>query len=194
MKVIYQNVEYLEILLIAIAEAMDCLAVSVSCGITMKEFTKRDALMMATFFGGFQGGMTLVGWLSATNFAGYIGAFDHWVAFGLLVIIGAHMIKEGVENKEESETFNIRKLRVLVFLSLATSIDSVALGVTFAFLQEPMVVPILTISIMAFLFTIIGSGLGKKLGHLFGSRMEIIGGIILIGLGIKIVLEHSFFV
>jgi len=177
--------------LTAIADAMDCLAVSISCGMTMRDFNRRDALLMAIFFGLFQGGMTFVGWLGGVGFAGSIETIDHWIAFGLLAFLGAHMIKEGMEHKQECQTFNIRKMRVLVMLSVATSIDALAIGVTYAFLQMSIWIPVLLIGAMAFLFTIFGSAIGKKAGHYFGNRMEIIGGIILIGLGLKILLEHT---
>lgn len=183
--------DYLTIILTAVGLAMDCLAVSISCGITMNEFNRRDAVMLAIFFGGFQGGMALLGWLGGTGFAGQIEFIDHWIAFGLLAIIGGKMIKEGMEKKQECETFNIRKMKVLIVLSIATSIDALAIGITYAFLQTPILIPVLLIGIMSFLFAIMGSTLGKKLGQFFGNRMEIIGGIILISLGIKILLEHT---
>lgn len=193
MKNICQIVDYVTIILTAIGLAMDCLAVSISCGITMGDFNRKDAAILAVFFGAFQGGMAFLGWLGGTGFAEYIENIDHWVAFGLLAIIGGKMIKEGLEQKEECETFNIRKFKVLIILSIATSIDALAIGITYAFLQTPILVPVLLIGIMSFVFAIIGSTLGKKLGHIFGNRMEVIGGIILIGLGIKILLEHTVF-
>ncbi len=183
----------LTIILTAIGLAMDCLAVSISCGITMNEFNCKDAVILAIFFGGFQGGMALLGWIGGTGFADQIENIDHWVAFGLLAIIGGKMIKEGMEQKSECETFNIRKMRVLIILSIATSIDALAIGITYAFLQTPIIIPVLLIGIMSFLFAIIGSILGKRLGQFFGNHMEIIGGIILIGLGCKILVEHLYF-
>ncbi|MCK5309606.1 MAG: manganese efflux pump, partial [Thermoplasmata archaeon] len=136
----------------AIGLAMDCLAVSISCGITMNEFNRRDAIVLAIFFGGFQGGMALLGWLGGMGFAEQIESIDHWIAFGLLTIIGGKMIKEGMEQKSQCETFNIRKIRVLVILSIATSIDALAIGITYAFLQTPIFIPVLLIGIMSFVF------------------------------------------
>ena len=191
MEKICRSMDYPIIILTAIGLAMDCLAVSISCGITMHDFNHRDALIMAIFFGAFQGGMALLGWLGGTGFADQIESIDHWAAFGLLSIIGGKMIREGLEQKSESETFNIRRFRVLITLSIATSIDALAIGITYAFLQTPILIPVLFIGIMSFMFAIFGSMLGKKLGQYFGNRMEIIGGIILIGLGIKILIEHT---
>ena len=183
--------DYLTIILTAMGLAMDCLAVSISCGITMNELNRKDAVVLAIFFGGFQGGMAFLGWLGGMGFAEQIESVDHWVAFGLLALIGGKMIKDGMEQKSECESFNIRKIKVLVILSIATSIDALAIGITYAFLQTPILIPVLLIGIMSFIFAIIGSTMGKRLGQFFGNRMEIIGGIILICLGIKILLEHT---
>ncbi|MCK4758362.1 MAG: manganese efflux pump, partial [Thermoplasmata archaeon] len=130
------------------------------------------------------------GWLGASSFASIVESVDHWIAFILLLIIGLKMIKEGLE-EEESPGMNHRNIKILLLLSVATSIDSLAIGVSFAFLGISIIVPVIIICIMSFIFAFAGTFVGKRAGDLFGSKMEIIGGIILIGLGVKILLEHT---
>jgi putative Mn2+ efflux pump MntP len=182
--------DYLTITLTAIGLAMDCFAVSMSCGIVMKDFNRRDALTLGLFFGGFQAMMAFLGWLGGTGFAGHIESIDHWIAFALLLIIGAKMIHEGLEKDEECANLDIRNLRVLLVLSMATSIDALAIGISYAFLEVEIVVPVILIGLVSLIFAIAGSTLGKNMGERFGKRMEIIGGIILIMLGLKILIEH----
>jgi len=181
----------LTVMLTAIGLAMDCLAVSMSCGITMNNFGRRDALRLGIFFGGFQSMMALLGWLGGTGFSGRIEAFDHWIAFGLLLIIGLKMIHEAFGDEDDCKNLDIRNLRILIVLSIATSIDALAIGISYAFLHMPIIMPVILIGLVSLIFAITGSTLGKRLGERFGKRMEIIGGIILIGLGIKILAEHT---
>ncbi len=180
------------ILLTAIGLAMDCLAVSLSCGIVLPGFERRDALRLGLFFGGFQGLMFFLGWAGGTTFADYIGAVDHWIAFILLLVIGLKMIREGLENDFECANLDIRNLKVIITLSIATSIDALAIGISYALLDIAILVPTLVIALASFGFAFAGGTFGCKLGERFGKRMEILGGIILIGLGLKILLEHLF--
>ena len=182
--------DYFTTTLTAIGLAMDCFAVSMSCGIVMKDFTKKDALRLGIFFGGFQAIMAFLGWLGGMGFAGYIESVDHWIAFILLLIIGAKMIHEGLEENEECANLNIRNLKILLVLSVATSIDALAIGISYAFLEVDIIVPVIMIGLASLLFAVMGSMFGKKLGSKFGKRIEIVGGLILIGLGIKIIAEH----
>jgi putative Mn2+ efflux pump MntP len=169
---------------------MDCLAVSLSCGIIMPGFGRRDALMLGIFFGGFQAGMLVLGWAGGSAFAGFVGTFAHWIAFGLLLLIGLKMIHEGMEDDNECANLDIRNPRVLIILSVATSIDSLAVGVSYAVLKIGIWLPALVIGAISFAFAFAGGSFGCRLGERFGKRMEILGGIILIGLGLKILLEH----
>ena len=180
----------LEITLIAIGLAMDCLAVSISSAVTIKDIKLSDGVRVGIFFGAFQGGMAFIGWLGASSFASLVESVDHWIAFFLLAIIGIKMIKEGLEG-EESSGMNHRNMKVLLLLSVATSIDSLAIGVSFAFLGISIIMPVIMICVMSFIFAFAGTFIGKKAGDMLGGRMEIIGGLILIGLGVKILLEHT---
>jgi putative Mn2+ efflux pump MntP len=185
--------DYPIVIMIAIGLAMDCFAISMSCGLTLKDFNKFDALKIGIFFGGFQSGMALLGWFGGIGFAGIIKSIDHWVAFVLLILIGCKMIYEAIKGDDDKKNFNVRNLRILIILSIATSIDALAIGISFALLNFSMVVPIIIIGIISFLLAILGSYLGDKLGHLLGRRFEIIGGIILIIIGFKILIEHIYF-
>lgn len=186
----------IEILLIAIGLAMDCFAISISCGILIKDLGRRDALKVGAFFGGFQGMMVLIGWVIGSGFAAFIENVDHWIAFALLCIIGGKMIIESFEEEKDSASFNIRSLKVILLLSVATSIDALAIGVGFAFLGfegAAIAVPIIMIALMSFAFGFAGCMLGKKAGEKLGSKVEALGGLILILIGVKILLEHLFF-
>jgi putative Mn2+ efflux pump MntP len=169
---------------------MDCFAVSMSCGIVMKDFGRNDALRLGLAFGGFQAMMTFLGWLGGTGFANHIDSIDHWIAFVLLLIIGVKMVHEGLEKEEECDNLDIRNLRVLLVLSVATSIDALAIGISYAFLEAEILMPVIIIGFASLAFAIAGSTIGKRLGSRFGKRMEIVGGIILILLGLKILIEH----
>jgi putative Mn2+ efflux pump MntP len=183
--------DYLTTTLTAIGLAMDCLAVSMSCGIVMRDFNRRDALRLGVFFGGFQAMMAFLGWLGGTGFAGHIESIDHWIAFVLLLIIGVKMVHEGLEKENECANLDIRNMKVLLTLSIATSIDALAIGISYAFLEVDIIMPVIMIGLVSLVFALAGAGLGRKLGERFGKRMEIIGGLILIGLGIKILVEHT---
>ncbi|MFO7619449.1 MAG: manganese efflux pump [Thermoplasmata archaeon] len=177
--------------LTAIGLAMDCLAVSLSCGIVMPDFEKRDALRLGLFFGGFQAMMFVLGWAGGTGFASYIEAVDHWIAFILLLVIGLKMMREGLQNDSECANLNIRNIRVLVVLSIATSIDALAIGISYAILDIQIIVPAMAIGLASLALAFLGGTFGRRLGERFGKRMEIVGGIILILLGIKILAEHT---
>ena len=183
--------DHLVIFLTALGLAMDCLAVSLSCGIVMQDFGRRDALRLGVFFGGFQGGMTVLGWAGGLTFAGYIEAVDHWFAFVLLAMIGAKMMFEGFQDKQECSNLDIRKLKVLVILSVATSIDALAVGISYALIDVNIAWSSFVIGLASFCLAWVGGTFGSRLGERFGKRMEIVGGVILIGLGLKILLEHT---
>lgn len=177
-------------LLIGIALAMDCFAVSLAIGTTTKTKLLNTALIIAFCFGAFQAGMTLIGWAAGTGLTGLIAGFDHWVAFLLLAIIGAKMIHEGLENEDEEEPISGLRFVPVMILSLATSIDALAVGVSFAFLHESVLVPALIIGLVAFIFSCAGVLSGMRLKTVLGKRIEIIGGLILILIGLNILVSH----
>jgi putative Mn2+ efflux pump MntP len=150
-------------------------------------------LLIALFFGGFQALMPVLGWASGLQLANFMGQWAPWVAFLLLCLIGARMIYEGFQHPEKEDTCAIFSLRELLILSVATSIDAFAVGVTFAFLDISLLQPVIIIGLVTFLLSLLGVYIGKQVGHLFESKMEIVGGIILIGIGSKILLENLLF-
>lgn len=179
----------LEILLSAICLAMDAFAVSVCKGLSMKKIEWKKAIIIALYFGTFQALMPLIGYFLGTTFEQYITNLDHWVAFILLGAIGANMIKEALWGDEEELNDSV-DFKTMIVLSIATSIDALALGITFAFLKVNMVLATLIIGIVTFIICLIGVKIGNKFGSQYGKKAEIFGGIILIILGTKILLEH----
>ena len=180
--------DFISTLLIAIALAMDAFSVSLTKGFTLKKITKSQVLWFAIFFGGFQAFMPVLGWLGGIQLEWLITTFAPWVAFILLLLIGSNMIRESFSNDEEdsSDKFSFKELTLL---AIATSIDAFAVGITYAVLKTDILIPIIMIGVTAFIFTIIGLYLGKKIGNYFGDKFEILGGVILILLGVKILLE-----
>jgi putative Mn2+ efflux pump MntP len=169
--------------------AMDAFAVSISSSITLKEIKWKHALKFGLFFGVFQAGMPLLGWLAGIGFRELIQGIDHWIAFGLLASIGGKMIWESFKDCDTPGN-NPLKLHVLLSLSVATSIDALAAGVSFAVLKLNIVLVITVIGAITFVLSTIGARIGYRLGCHFRERVELIGGIILVGIGIKIVIEH----
>lgn len=169
---------------------MDCLAVSFAAGAHQKTSRLRAAAILALFFGGFQCGMTLLGWFLGSGFAEIINAYDNWVASGLLFIIGGKMVIEGIKDGEE-ESPDVFHILAIITLSIATSIDALAVGIGFAFLEIIPVIPAVIIGIVSGVMSVFGIYTGGKLGHILGKRVDILGGLILILIGIKILLEHS---
>lgn len=174
-------------LLIAVALAMDAFSVSLTKGFTMPKISKMQILWFAIFFGGFQSLMPAIGYLAGMQLEWLISTFAPWVAFILLALIGTNMIRESFsDDDEESDKFSFKELTLL---AIATSIDAFAVGITYAVLKTDILIPIIMIGVTAFIFTIIGLYLGKKIGNYFGGKFEILGGVILILLGVKILLE-----
>lgn len=182
----------LSILFIAIGLAMDAFAVSISSGITINRLKLRHAILIASFFGTFQAIMPILGWLGGSSIASYIENFDHWVAFSLLFFIGSKMIYEAYKIEEIEEDKNPLNVYILFIMSIATSIDALAVGLSFAVLKVTVIYPAIVIGIVTFLMSLIGVYIGKKFGHLFEKKVEIIGGLILIFIGIKILLQHLY--
>lgn len=182
------------IILIGIGLAMDAFSVSVTEGIVLKRPRLKDAAKIALFFGGFQFIMPCIGYFLGSAFAKYITAFDHIIAFVLLGFIGGKMIYEAVSEKDEdAEIKNPLSLKTLLILAIATSIDALAVGVTFATINVPIVYASVIIGILTYLISAVGVYVGAKFGNLLGKKAEIAGGLVLIGIGIKILIEHLFF-
>ena len=179
----------LEILLLGIGLSMDAFAVSICKGLSAKRLQTRHYLIIGAWFGGFQALMPTIGFFLGSTFEQYITAFDHWVAFVLLSAIGAGMIKESL-SKEESNGNDSFSFKTMLLLALATSIDALAVGVTFAFLQVNMVPAITIIGCTTFVISIAGVYVGNVFGSRYKSRAEFTGGVILILIGLKILLEH----
>lgn len=183
---------YIEIFLIGIGLSMDAFAVSICKGLGMSKLNKKQAVVIALYFGGFQALMPLIGWLLGIRFQQYITAVDHWIAFILLAIIGGKMIYEAVKGEEEEIEVKDAPLdhKELVVLAIATSIDALAVGITFAFLDTPILPAIAIIGITTFIISAIGVAAGNFFGSKYKNKAEIAGGLILILIGLKILLEH----
>lgn len=181
--------DFISTLLIAIALAMDAFSVSLTKGFTLKKISKTQVLWFAIFFGGFQAFMPVLGWLGGIQLEWVITTFAPWIAFILLLLIGSNMIRESFSNEEGEENSDNFSFKELTLLSIATSIDAFAVGITYAVLKTGILIPVIMIGVTAFIFTIIGLYLGKKIGNFFGDKFEILGGVILILLGVKILLE-----
>ncbi|OGR44659.1 MAG: hypothetical protein A2X35_04960 [Elusimicrobia bacterium GWA2_61_42] len=184
----------LEILFIALGLSMDAFAVSVASGATMKRLHLPNALKMGVFFGGFQALMPVLGWAAGLSMKNFIAGWDHWIAFGLLSAVGGKMLYEAVKIKEEEECGGAKTCPfdtgTLTVLAIATSIDALAVGLTFSLLQVSIIAPVLVIGLVTFLMSVAGVKIGSAGGHFFENKMEAAGGVILIGIGLKILLGH----
>lgn len=182
-----------EIFLIGVGLSMDAFAVSVCKGLGMNKINTKHTFIIALFFGGFQALMPLIGWLLGTRFEQYITAVDHWIAFGLLAFIGGKMLFDvlfGHEEEEVSAHTEVLDLKELFMLAVATSIDALAVGISFAFLKIDIFTSILIIGITTFILSIIGVIVGNRFGTKYQNKAAAAGGIILILIGTKILLEH----
>lgn len=184
----------ISIFLIGLGLAMDSFAVSLTIGMnTSKKEKWKMALKASVFFGAFQGIMPFIGWSIGIGFSEYIEKIDHWIAFILLLLIGGKMIFEAIEedDKSQKEDKGYSNKR-FIMLAIATSIDALAVGISFAFLNVNIISAISVISIITFIICMIGVYLGKGLSKIFGAKAEIVGGAILIIIGIKILIDHLF--
>ena len=193
----------LDIILLAVALAMDCFTVSIVSGVIcskesgVRSQEKVGCLRMAFLFGFFQALMPLIGWLGISHFQSYMEAYDHWIAFALLALIGGKMIWESF-GPEEQQHFNPRRLRTQLLLAIATSIDALAIGISLACTGyerlSQLTLPLVIIGVVSFLFSIVGYQLGARFGHSIAHRLkpELFGGVILVGIGIKILVTHLF--
>jgi putative Mn2+ efflux pump MntP len=182
-------VDMVTILLIAIGLAMDAFAVSMAHGMIIQNRRVATGLIMASSFGAFQAFMPVLGWLAGLSFIDLISGFDHWVAFGLLAFIGGRMIYSARANPKEEKEAKLTA-SVLLILSVATSIDALAVGLSFSLLRVSIITPVILIGVVTFLLSLTGFSFGNKIGKFFKRKVQAIGGIVLIAIGIKILLEH----
>jgi len=178
-----------EIVLIAIGLAMDAFAVAICKGVSIKKINWKATIIIGLYFGAFQALMPLIGYLLGASFENLVTKIDHWIAFGLLSFIGANMIREAFEEDEEHCTDNIN-VKTMLVLAIATSIDALAVGITFAFLKVNLVLATIIIGIVTFVLCIIGTKIGNRFGNKYKNKAEFSGGLILILIGLKILLEH----
>lgn len=173
----------------AVGLSMDAFAVAICKGLAIKKLSLKEAFIIGGWFGGFQALMPAIGFALGTSFEHYVTAVDHWIAFVLLGLIGVNMIKEAL-SKEENKANDSLDLKTMFLLAMATSIDALAVGVTYAFLQVRIVPAISLIGVITFVLSVTGVKIGNVFGLKYKSKAEILGGVILILMGLKILLEH----
>lgn len=183
-------VELLTIVIVAVGLSMDAFAVSVVTGSACKQLRVRHVLRMAIFFGGFQAFMPVIGYLAGITVRQYILNYDHWVAFGILAAVGLKMIYESLKIKEQRRAMHPANIMMLLALAVATSIDALAVGMTLSLITSSIVVAVAIIGVVTFCLSYLGVYIGKRFGHFFESGIEALGGLVLIGIGLKILLQH----
>lgn len=182
---------FIPLFFVALGVSADAFAVALGKGLHMRVLAYRNALVVALTFGAAQAIMPLIGWLLGTGLADYIRDVDHWVAFGLLLLIGGKMLWEAIFSKdEEADSDGTVRVRELLLLAVATSIDALAVGITFAFLHVSILGAVALIGAVTFVLTFIGVVLGHRVGAKFRGPAEVLGGLVLIGIGVRILLDH----
>lgn len=181
-----------ELFLIAVGLSMDAFAVSICKGLSMQKLNKKHALIIGLYFGGFQALMPFIGYSLGVHFQNAIVSYDHWIAFVLLCLIGINMIKESRSDEEESVDASV-DFKEMIVLAVATSIDALAVGVTFAFLQVNIAPAVSFIGVITFTLSVIGVKVGNVFGMKYKAKSEFAGGLILVLIGAKILIEHLFF-
>lgn len=179
-----------EISILAVGLSMDAFAAALCQGLCMNKLNLRHTAVIALFFGGFQALMPLLGWLLGRQFQAYITSFDHWIAFGLLSVLGGKMVYEGFKKSDECETCHPFSVKRVFLLAVATSIDALAAGVTFAFLKTDIVPTVLLIGTITFGLSFAGVAVGNRFGTSLANKADIFGGAALVLIGLKILLEH----
>ena len=182
----------IELLILALGLSMDAFAVSICKGLSVPKLRPKHCLLCGVYFGGFQALMPLIGWALGIRFQSMITNIDHWIAFVLLAVIGANMIKESFSKEEECPDASFG-FKTMLTLAVATSIDALAVGVTFAFLDVNIIPAVLLIGATTFVCSAVGVKIGNVFGNRFQSKAEFLGGLVLIGIGLKILIEHLFF-
>lgn len=182
---------FVELFLLAVGLSMDAFAVALCKGLCMQRLDKRQATLIASFFGGFQALMPVIGWFLGTQFERYITPIDHWIAFVLLALIGINMLKEAFSKEQEEVDCTIKQdIKGLLLLAIATSIDALAVGITFAFLQVNVLPAVLLIGCTTFVLSYIGVWAGNRFGLKYQKKAQMAGGAVLILMGLKILLDH----
>jgi manganese efflux pump family protein len=182
--------DFFSALIIAVALGMDAFSVAIGVGATGGDVSWRRRLRLSFHFGLFQFLMPVAGWAAGRTVSGFISEYDHWIAFLLLAYVGGKMIWESFHEKEKGELSDPTRGWTLLMLSVATSIDALAVGFSLALLKVSIWYPSLIIGVVAFVMTVVGISFGEKLGKIFGKRVEAAGGLILIAIGLKILYEH----
>jgi len=175
---------------IALGLCFDTFAVSLSCGVVQSRIRFNEALRIAFTMALFQGGLTVLGYFLGTTISEYVNTFDHWIAFGLLLFLGVRMIIGGLKDGDDKPVYDFSKLSVLIAMAAGTSIDAFAVGISFAFLSVEILMAGLIIGAVTFLASMTAIRIGKSAGSHLGSRVEILGGLILTAIGVKILVEH----
>ena len=183
---------YIELFILAVGLSMDAFAVSVCKGLSVQTLRPRHGLICGAYFGAFQALMPVIGWVLGRQFESLIKSIDHWIAFVLLGLIGANMIREALKKEEETVSASFSP-RAMLPLAVATSIDALAVGVTFAFLDVAIVPAVSFIGATTFVLSFAGVKIGSVFGMKYKSKAELVGGIVLIVMGVKILIEHLFF-
>lgn len=178
----------LELILVSVSLSMDAFAAAICQGLSLKQMKWKKALMVGLYFGGFQAVMPLIGYFLGTQFEDKITKIDHWIAFALLAFIGVSMLREALD--KEQATCPVNKPKSLLILAIATSIDALAVGITFGFLQVNITLAASLIGIITFTLSVVGVKIGNAFGDKYKSKAELAGGIILILIGLKILLQH----
>jgi len=184
--------DFVSILLIALGLAMDAFAVALGVGTTCKKIWFRPGFRLAFHFGLFQFMMPIIGWALGTTISRFIEGWDHWIAFGLLAYVGGKMIKESFGDSDSRPGADPTRRWTLVMLAVATSIDALAVGLSLAMLKVQILYPSIVIGVVAAAMTALGLALGKQLGVRLGKRMELVGGLVLVGIGLRVLISHMF--
>jgi len=180
----------LTIILLAVGLGVDAFSVAIGIGAANRKKSWAPVLRLSLAFGIFQFAMPLAGWLAGSTVADIIQGFDHWIAFALLALVGGKMIREGLEKDTDGEKADQTRGWPLFLLSVATSIDALAVGFSFSLLKTPILFPAAIIGVVCFVMTAVGMFFGKGLARIFGRKVEILGGLVLIAIGVKILIEH----
>ena len=184
---------FIELFLLGVGLSMDAFAVSVCKGLGMRKLNKKQAVIIGLYFGGFQALMPLIGWLLGSQFQKYITSIDHWIAFILLLYLGGKMIYDSTQEEDEDCKTNPLCNKTLFGLSIATSIDALAIGISLAILKSDIIIQASLIGIVTFLMSVSGVYFGSRFGRKVDLKLDLIGGLILIGIGTKILIEHLYF-
>lgn len=185
--------ELITIIVIAVGLAMDAFVVSIVSGGAYRQLHVKHALRMAIFFGAFQAFMPLIGSLAGLSLKDYITDYDHWIAFALLAAVGGKMIYESFKIKSVEENLDPSNIFVLLVLSVATSIDALAIGITLSLITSSIIAAVTIIGLITFVLSYAGVLIGKRFGHFFENKIEAFGGFVLVGIGVKILCEHLLF-